>query len=326
MNRVWRFPFFFLGFQDLEEVLPPLEEPLGGLCCLPLEEGEEGKPEETFLCLPWEGPPPGEKGFLPVFAKEPDRLRFSPEEKAFTLTLGPNRALVSPARGEARLHLEPRDFQEQSPWRKRRFLTDLILCFLADRIAFSLHGSLLSRDGLGVFLAAPRSSGKTTFALSLLEEGWTLHSDDYCLVRSPGRSPLVSGLRRVVHLAPDTAKRFEHLVEKRLGITNLSGEKEGVFLKSRGEACLQEVQPRILLFLEKGGGEKSTWEPVLVRDALPLLLEQTLALDTGGMGEARFQALAALARGARLVRIRAGREILERRGAAQAILEELGNL
>ncbi len=325
MDRVWRFPFFFLGFRDFQDSLDALAEPLGGLCCLPLEEGKEPKRGETFLCKAGkvEGDPK-EAGFFPVFAQEPERLGFSPGSSAFLVALGPTRARVYPKRGEADLDLDPGDFRERPPWRKRRFLTDLILCFLADRIAFSLHGSLLSREGEGIFLAAPRMAGKTTFALSLVESGWSLHSDDYCLIRSPGGKPLLSGLRRVVHLAPDTAKRFGALVEKRLGITNLSGEKEGVLLKTEGEIYLREVPVKKILFLERVGGKETTWEPVLVRDALPLLLEQTLALDTGGRGEARFQALAALARWAELVRVRVGREILEKKGAAQALLERLG--
>ncbi|HHI69100.1 MAG TPA: hypothetical protein ENJ97_07250 [Planctomycetes bacterium] len=325
MDRVWRFPFFFLVFRDLKDSLEVLEEPLSGLCCLLLDEGKEPRKGETFFCQAGriEEGPEGED-FFPVFAQEPERLGFSPAKAAFLLALGPTRARVFPKRGEADLELDPVDFRGRPPWRKRRFLTDLILCFLADRIAFSLHGSLLSREGQGLFLAAPRMAGKTTFALSLVESGWSLHSDDYCLIRSPGTTPLLSGLRRVVHLAPDTAKRFGHLVEKRLGITNLSGEKEGVLLKTGGDVYMREVPVRRILFLERDGGGETSWEPVLVRDALPLLLEQTLALDSGGRGEARFQVLAALARGAELVRVRVGREILEERGAAQGLLERLG--
>lgn len=325
MDRVWRFPFFFLSFQGDGDSLDVLDEPLSGLCSLPLERGKEPRKGETFFCRAGriEEVLGGEE-FLPVFAQEPDRLGFSLEEKAFLLSLGPNRALVFPARGEALVELDAADYGGRPPWRKRRFLTDLVLCLLADRIAFSLHGSLLSRGGEGVFLAAPRMAGKTTFALSLVESGWSLHSDDFCLIRSPGRTPLVSGLRRVVHLAPDTAERFKGLVERKLGITNLTGEKEGVFLKGQGETCMREVSAGKILFLERAGEGETTWDPVLVRDALPLLLEQTLALDIGGKGEARFQVLAALARGAELVRVRVGRRILEKEGAAQELLDELG--
>ncbi len=326
MDRVWRFPFFFLAFRDFPDSLEALEEPLGGLCCRLLGEGEEARKGETFTCRAREegGAWDEKEEFFPVFAQEPGRLSFSPEKSAFLISLGPTRARVFPHRGEAELALDALDFQGRPPWRKRRFLTDLILCFLAERIAFSLHGALLSREGEGLFLAAPRMAGKTTFALSLLESGWALHSDDYCLIRSPGSTPLLSGLRRVVHLAPDTGRRFGHLVEKKLGITNLSGEKEGVLLASGGEVFLREVPVRRILFLERDEKGGTSWEPVLVRDALPLLLEQTLALDTGGRGEARFQVLAALARGAELVRLRVGGEILRERGAAQAVLDRLG--
>lgn len=323
MEQVWRFPFFDLAWSGPLEALSLLAPPLAELCCRPATEaGSAGAGRALFRCAAvLEAPPvPVERGQA-AFPQEPDRIRTV--GSLFWIGAGPALARVDPALGRATLWLgDPGAFAALPHWRSRRLLSDLLLALLSKEPGFALHAALLSREGEGVLISAPRGSGKTTFALGLVEEGWTLHTDDYALARQAGSAVLVSGLRRIVHLAPDTMERFSALLAGRLGLRNITGDKEGVELAG-GEAVLGEVPVRSILFLERGAAQASAWTPLLTRDALPQLLGQVLALESGVLAQARFQTLAALARSARLARIEAGRALLERRGEAGRILAEL---
>ncbi len=306
IRMTWGFPFFRITFEGDRESLSVFETPLSELCCELVEDDVPGG-ADTFHChveavrryedRPWE--------WIPVFPFERERIKRHAEARLFRIQYGGSVAVVNPARGNAGIWLAKEDFAGLPHWRRRRFFTDMILAFLSRGNAFSVHGALLSKNGEGLLILGKRGSGKTTFALSLCLDGWNIHTDDYALVRYAGHQAFASGLRKLLHLAPDTMEMFDVLVEKRLGIFNMTGEKEGVRLRSMGREfpLLYEVPVRKIVFLRRIQGKATAWRPLTTRDAVPLILSQALALELGDLAGKRFQALADLARGASLMMV-----------------------
>ncbi|HET9398376.1 MAG TPA: HPr kinase/phosphatase C-terminal domain-containing protein [Sphingomicrobium sp.] len=62
----------------------------------------------------------------------------------------------------------------------------------------NLHASCVAKDGRAVLISGPSGSGKSDLALRLLDQGFTLVSDDRTIVRKDGS--------RLIAFAPETIK------------------------------------------------------------------------------------------------------------------------
>jgi len=111
-----------------------------------------------------------------------------------------------------------------------------------------LHASCVAKNGLGLILAGPSRSGKSTLALALAQQGFQLLSDDrtFCSLR---RGELWAwGLPRPLKLRREAASWFDEL---RAQEPNAIQNGERVFHHELKGRSVTHCRPRMFVFLER---------------------------------------------------------------------------
>jgi hypothetical protein len=111
-----------------------------------------------------------------------------------------------------------------------------------------LHASCVARDGLGIILAGPSRSGKSTLAMALHQAGFALLSDDrtFCSVRNGQLSAW--GLPRPLKLRREAAAWFDEFRDRE-PMDFQNGER--VFHFEAKQQGGFRCAPRLLVFLER---------------------------------------------------------------------------
>jgi hypothetical protein len=125
----------------------------------------------------------------------------------------------------------------------------MLLSIMAGSVGLvELHASCVARDGLGLILAGPSQSGKSTLAMALHEAGFALLSDDrtFCSVRNGKLSAW--GLPRPLKLRREAASWFDEFRDREpTDVQN--GERVFHFEPKQGHGF--PCEPRLLVFLER---------------------------------------------------------------------------
>lgn len=211
-----------------------------------------------------------------------------------------DRAVFRLDSGAARLECAPRD-PDGLAW-KRVLLSRVLSLASLRRGNQALHASAVQSPHGVVAVAAPSGGGKSTLAAELISRGWPHFTDDV-LVLAPGPTgPLAHPGTPHANLAGAGPGPDPHALGEILDIQ----DAEAWTAISAGALAPCEVAA--IFLLDRGHNRGPEVSPL---PASPLTLAPyMLGLPDDGEGEAaRFSAYSDLARGARFLRLAAGRRV-----------------
>jgi hypothetical protein len=167
----------------------------------------------------------------------------------------------------------------------------------------AVHAAVAARDGLGVVLAGPPDSGKTTLVTALARAGFSYLSDEVALVEP--KSGAIWPFPRPILMDPTSVDL--------LGLgTELPAAYEA-FRNVRHHLVAEDLRPGCMGFQATVGyvvtpsvveRSRTTLEPVNRAEALALLVDQCFNLRR--IGARGFEALADVVRGAECHRLTMG--------------------
>lgn len=99
---------------------------------------------------------------------------------------------------------------QQPRLRQTLFMDPVIQILSAQRYHF-LHSALLVKEDKGVLISGPSGSGKSSFALMLALQGYSLLTDDKCLFKKRGSRYTFLAVRQRIGVQPHLLKRFPEL-------------------------------------------------------------------------------------------------------------------
>jgi hypothetical protein len=224
------------------------------------------------------------------------------------------------AAGRARLWLanawwsEPLKIQ-QDPW-----LLALVW-LLRERGVFALHASCVARNGRGLLIAGDSGSGKSSTALSLIQQGWDWLADDIVLFE-PSPTARLRALARGFAFHATLAERVSGLTGTAVADKHFA-DIEGLFTGRQLDQC----RPVALLFPRVAGSETSRLVSLSPVEALAALLPASGGIFAGGalaQSERQLRALGTLVSTVPAYRLLAGQDIFGNGTALQALLAAQG--
>ena len=117
-------------------------------------------------------------------------------------------------------------------------LQQLLNYWLGKQRRFFVHGAAIGNARDGVLILGRGGAGKSTTALSCLEEGMHYVADDHCLVSEEGEEPLVHSIYGTGKVAFDELDRFPLLAAAAQTWNRPEGEKTVLFLATLAAARL----------------------------------------------------------------------------------------
>jgi hypothetical protein len=142
-----------------------------------------------------------------------------------------------------------------------------------------LHAGFIERDGIGVLLAGPGGSGKSTTSLSCMQEGWSYLADDYVSVEQNGQRVIGYGAYNSAHLDPAHLQRFPRLVPGAIH-GRLAREDKSLVLASdlRNVRLAGKAELRVIAFPRVVDRPESRWYPASKAEALLRIAPSSLLL------------------------------------------------
>jgi hypothetical protein len=193
---------------------------------------------------------------------------------------------------------------------------------------FHLHAAALEEPGgRRVLVAGTSGAGKTTLALALAAAGLTPLGDDAVLLGARDGAPRVIGFPRPFHVGARTAAAFPALATH-LGPPGREGKRPVDVRAAVGAHPSGLMQaPSLLLLPEITKGEETTVERVACSDAFGALLESSALVVADAMPAVaeHLAVLAAVADGARSLRVRLGADLLRTPAACASALLQSAN-
>jgi hypothetical protein len=135
----------------------------------------------------------------------------------------------------------------------RTVVLPMVLTIVSASVGIAeLHCACVSKNQDGILLAGPSRSGKSTLALALAQNGFSLLSDDRTFCSLDNGEVAVWGLPTRLKLRPEAAVWFEELrneqpSDTRAGESAFWFDPEDLFGLKRVRRC----RPRSLIFLER---------------------------------------------------------------------------
>jgi hypothetical protein len=117
-------------------------------------------------------------------------------------------------------------------------LQQLLNYWLGKQRRFFVHGAAVGNVRDGVLILGRGGAGKSTTALSCLEDGMHYVADDYCLVSGNGEEPLVHSIYGTAKVAFGELNRFPLLAAAAQTSNRQEGEKAVLFLANLAAARL----------------------------------------------------------------------------------------
>jgi hypothetical protein len=150
---------------------------------------------------------------------------------------------------------QPCEILCQSGLRSIAVLLPMLSLIALKKDYVAIHGSAFVYDGVGVVMAGPATSGKTTILLGFASLGAEFVGDDWVLLRRDGQR--MHGLPAAIELSPKHAER-SHFVRHTLGsfrrkgfdilgaVMALLNGSRGTFVKPAARRIITAIQRRII--------------------------------------------------------------------------------
>ncbi len=167
-------------------------------------------------------------------------------------------------------------FADQLPyWEKSFPMRTLIHWWFRFRPLQPMHAAAVGNQTGGVLLAGQSGSGKSTTALTCLENGMLYAGDDYVLAQVEPQ-PYVYSLYNTVKLEADNLARFPHLSSAVSNPERLGDEKAMIFLSEMASCQLSRGFPLKAIFIPRITGRRTTE----LKPASPIAALKALAPTT----------------------------------------------
>lgn len=236
------------------------------------------------------------------------------------LQLPQARCSLDLAGGRARLWLAEAWWQAPLKTQQDSWVLALVW-LLRERGRYAFHASAVARHGQGLLIAGASGSGKSSTALSLIQQGWDWLADDIVLFE-PGQVARLHSLARGFAFHPALAERLPGLDGETFGDKDFA-DIEGLFSGRQIDQC----RPVALLFPQVTGEAASRLLGLSVIDGLSALLPAVGGLFAGGalsQSQAQLGALGSLVRTVPAYRLLAGRDSFGNGTALQTLLAAQG--
>lgn len=133
-------------------------------------------------------------------------------------------------------------------------VTDLVKALYAHAHGlFSVHAAMVSKARRAILIGGVSGSGKTTTALSLVRQGFSLHTDDYCLTRSVAIGGVLCGgilmPPRFVGAPPEDLNELETTLSRPKGSGKYPYSEA---ISSEAQTPLDWLRPQLVLLLASG--------------------------------------------------------------------------
>lgn len=209
-----------------------------------------------------------------------------------------------PATSSARLFVD-RAAGEWEWVATRPLLTLCLLELLKRHGLFGVHAAGAAIDGRAAILAGASGSGKSTTALALLLDGWSLLGDDILFLRADGARPTVLGFPDEIDASPSTFGYFPSLgAAESWPMLRGYAKRQLAPDAVRPGGTIAQAEPAVIL-LPTLGAERHALDPVDEGAALLELLPNVL-LTHVALAQAHLDLLGALIRVCRPYRLSLG--------------------
>lgn len=219
-----------------------------------------------------------------VAALSPDLTLVARHETGVDIYKKGKELLIEKGDGRVRISPDAGLIDAELPFRKPAFmdadqyllLTFSLLMFVRYRAFYALHGAALTNPtGEGVLFAAGSDSGKSTMAMSLVQQGWHYLSDDSVFLTSTATGIEARPFRYDFGLDPEAVRLFPEIGEARsLHFADFDKwriDMGSLYPEQRAEKCT----PTLLVFPRLSGLARTEVRPIGRTEALLRLIEQS---------------------------------------------------
>lgn len=191
---------------------------------------------------------------------------------------------------------------------------------------FGLHAAALVREQRGLLLVASSDSGKSTAALTLVQQGWQYVTDDALLLRERVGEVVGLSFRRDFCVDPDAVLHFPELGDHDWAPSPSDPSKWRVAIETLfPHRHVRECTPRIVVFPSLSAEQETRLEPIAQRAAFEHLMAQSAALATPlpEWIQSQMRIFSRLLAQCRCYRLAAGRDVLDAPDRFSAFLTDV---
>jgi hypothetical protein len=158
----------------------------------------------------------------------------------------------------------------------REFFLLSFLMLLQQHGIYGLHANAVTQEGRGYLIVGDSGHGKTTLAISLIRNGWSYLADDAILLRQkPGEIESLA-LRNGFSCTQATLARFPEFGTTALESPGLFDGKRLVLMDHFvPDQFISRSSPRVLLFPQIAGGQRSQLVPMDETQTITALMRQS---------------------------------------------------
>ncbi len=232
--------------------------------------------------------------------------------------------VVGHGSGKAGIYFHP-SFFEKSPLDKSNFYLLGLIHLFAQYGYFDLHGAGVINNGRGYLILGPSGSGKSSLALSLVNQGWGYASDDALLLDTNKSELIVHSFRKNFYVDFQLVKQFPEL--KNLMRMHNSKESDKFFFNPediRPGRFHPQFVPEKIVFCAVTGRKTSTIQEIYKKDALLRLLPQSASVFFNRLyAQKQIDALQRLVRQTKCYQLDAGLDLYNNPEKAAELLEKV---
>ncbi len=175
---------------------------------------------------------------------------------------------------------------------------------------FNMHAALVaSKHNKAVLLTAPTGHGKSTTLFNLVRSGYKFLSDDISMVKKTASGLRLLGFPEPVSLRPDALEKFPELAFLKNDPSHCRNSKYSFRVEKIYSGCLStNALPGWIVFPQVKAGAPTRLLPLSKREALSLLIPQSVIVANKTIVKEHFALLTQLVKDCYCFRLQLGKD------------------